>query len=89
MLIEGFFYIIYEMFDLLLAFNVPQIPQTVHEYISYALEFITSGASILANYTPLTYMISLFAIIVTVDIGIMVYELVMWVIRKIPMAGMS
>lgn len=89
MIIQGLLDVIYNLFKLLLVFEIPQLPEQVTEYINTLFEYLAMGAQLLANYTPYTYLMSLFVLLLAVDAGIGIYHFVMWIIRKIPMLGMS
>ena len=43
----------------------------------------------MANYTDITYLFTLMSIIIAVDVGISIYKIVMWALRKIPMLGIE
>lgn len=89
MLIETLMWVIYEILDLLLIFEIPDLPANVESYVTTLFDYLTTGGSILANYVPLGYLLSLLVIIIAVDTGIQIFKFVMWLIRKIPMLGMS
>lgn len=89
MLIQLLLQLIYTIFDKLLILNIPQLPEQVQNYINTLFDYLVSGASVLANYTPLSYLLTLFGVILAVDIGINVYKFVMWILKKIPMIGVS
>lgn len=89
MLIKLLLDLIYTLLDKLLILNIPQLPETVQTYIDTLFDYLVAGASVLANYTPLAYILTLFGIIVAVDIGINIYKFVMWILKKIPMIGIS
>lgn len=89
MIIEAIMNGIYNFLDTILIFNIPSLPTEVYQYIDTAFDYISMGAGVLANYTPLAYLLVLFGIIITVDIAIMGYHLAMWVIKKIPLLGME
>lgn len=89
MLIELLLSLIYTIFDKLMIFNIPQLPEQVQTYINSLFDYLVSGASILANYTPLGYLMTLFGVVVSVDIGINVYKFVMWILKKIPMINIK
>lgn len=81
---------LYAVFSVLtLPINIPDLPAEAMNYINQFFDYLVMGAGILANYTPFTYLMILFGVVLAVDVGIMLYHFVMWVIRKIPMAGMS
>ena len=89
MIIESLLNVILGYFDLVLIFEIPPLPDNVTGYIETFFGYLETGASILANYTPLTYLLVLFGIILAVDAAILIYHFVMWIIRKIPFLGMS
>lgn len=76
-------------FDKILVLEIPDLPTEVHGYVDMAFDYIVSGGGILANYTPLGYLMTLFGVLLAVDAGILIYHLVLWVVRKIPAAGVS
>lgn len=86
MLLEALF----NVFSLMtLPINLPDLPSDVFSYIEEGFSYITAGGGILANYTPLPYLMVLLGLIVAIDIGIKLYHFIMWVLKKIPMAGIS
>lgn len=90
MIIELLLNALYNIFKVLtLPINIPQMPEQANQYIQQFFDYIEMGAGILANYTPLGYLLTLFGVVIAVDIGIKLYHFVMWILRKIPMLGMS
>ncbi len=89
MIIELLLGLIYRLLDILLIFEIPPLPTEASTYINTLFNHLVSGASILANYTPLSYLLTLFGIIVAVDVGINIYKFVMWIIKKIPFLGVE
>ena len=90
MIIKMILDVIYNVFKLLTTpINIPEMPDEVLTYIDMAFDTISAGAGILANYTPLTYLLVLFGIILVMDVAIALYHFVMWVIKKIPFLGME
>lgn len=90
MIIELFLELIFKIFSLLTSvINIPQLPSSVDGYLSGAFQYIDTGIRFLGNFLPLEYFSVLFGIIIAIDVGVAVYHFVMWIIRKIPMAGMS
>lgn len=90
MIIELLLDVLYNVFKLLTTpINIPPMPEEALDYINQFFDYLTMGAGILANYTPFGYLMILLGVIIAVDIGILLYHFVMWIIRKIPMAGMS
>ena len=89
MILELFLQGIFGVVSNLLFFELPKLPADVYGYIDTIFDYITAGASIVANYVPLDYLMVLFGVLLAVDAGIMVYHFVMWILRKIPLAGIS
>lgn len=81
---------LYSLFSILTtAINIPSMPEAVTEFSLSIADYIGMGIGILSVYTDLGYLITLFGIIFTIDVGVMMYKFVMWVIRKIPIANIS
>lgn len=89
MIIESLLNAVYWLMDKLMFFNIPNLPDEVYGHIDTAFTYISAGAGVVANYTPLPYLMTLFGVILAVDAGILVFNFVMWVLRKIPMLGIS
>lgn len=89
MIISALFELVYNLIDLFVTIDIPPLPETVYEYLNPLFDYLLAGAGILANYTPFTYIMSLFMIIVAIDIGVAVYHFIMWVLKKIPVLGIE
>lgn len=90
MLINGLLTVVLNTLKLLLApINIPQLPDNAISSINDLFGYLEAGAGILANYTDLGYLLTLMGVIVAIDVGIKLYHFVMWILRKIPMLGMS
>ena len=89
MIIETLLNAVYSLMSLLLVIEIPDLPSQVYDFIDQAFSYITSGAGIVANYTPFDYLMTLFFVLIAIDAGIMVYHFVMWIIKKIPMLGVK
>ena len=89
MIIELLMDLFFLVYSNLLVFDIPDLPEGVHEYIDMAFDYIVAGGGVLANYVPLAYLMTLFGVLLAVDAGILIYHLVIWVLRKIPAAGVS
>lgn len=82
--------LIYNLFALLtMPISIPALPNEVLDYFEQFFEYLYMGASILQNYTHFSYLMVLFGVVVAVEIGVLIYHFVMWIIRKIPVAGIS
>lgn len=89
MIIEMLLDAFYNIMSTMLILDIPSMPAEAMEYINTAFEYLVAGAGILANYTPLTYLMVLFGVLLAVDVGIVLYHFIMWVIKKIPMLGIE
>lgn len=90
MIIEAILNALYNVFNTLTSFiNIPDMPTKGTEMITELFGYLKSGAGILANYTDLGYLLTLFGVIVAVDLGIKIYHFVIWILKKIPMLGIE
>lgn len=90
MIIELLLDMLYGIFSLLtVPINIPDLPPEMQSYIDTMFTYIQAGAGIVANYMPLAFMLTLFGVILAVDIGIKLYHFVMWILKKIPMLGIE
>lgn len=89
MIITGLLNVIYFILDKLLIFSIPELPAQAQGYIDTLFDYMVGATGIVANYTPLGYLLILFGIILAVDVAILLYKFVMWILRKIPVLGIS
>lgn len=90
MIIEALMNVVYALFELLtLPISIPGLPEGVRDVVAGALDFISVGVALLANYCDIGYLVTLFGVILAVDAGMLIYKLVMWIIKKIPMIGIQ
>lgn len=86
MIIKLLLDLVYSIFNLLtLPINIPDLPSEINSVIATIIEYVGTGLAILQNYTHLSYLLILFGVIVAVDVGVWLYKLVMFFVRKIPM----
>lgn len=90
MIIKNLLDLIYNVFYLLtMPISIPSLPSEVNSAIDTMIEYIGTGFGILSNYCHLSYLLTLFGIVIAVDVGIWLYNIVMFIIKKIPMLGVS
>lgn len=90
MIIKTLLDLVYGLFSLLtVAIRIPSMPDGVMQAIDGYMGYIRSGIGILANFCNLGYVLVLFGVIVAVDIGVLVYKFVLWILKKIPMIGIE
>lgn len=69
--------------------SLPQVPDEAYNVIGTVGEYISMGFSILSSYTDVAYIMTLFGVLVLLDMGVLTYKFIMWIIRKIPLANIS
>lgn len=89
MIIEMLLNLIYTIFNTLLVFEIPNLPESIYNIFQEILWVAQDGAIVLGAYTHLPYLFVLFGIIFVVDTAINVYYVVMWIIKKIPVLGIE
>ena len=90
MIIEKLLSAIYELFSSLTqSINIPPLPDDIMQFLEQVQSYFDVGLSILAIFTPLSFLLVLLGIIIVIDIAIGIYHLVLWILKKIPMAGIS
>lgn len=86
MIIKLLLELVYQIFNVLtLPINIPELPSEINDIIQTIIEYVGTGLAILQNYTHLSYLLILFGIVVAIDVGLWLYKLIMFFIRKIPM----
>jgi len=90
MIIQALMDVVYLLVSLLTApISIPSMPEGVSEVLNSMLEYIGVGIGLLANWTDLGYLMLLFGMVLAVDAAMLIYKLVMWFLRKIPMLGIK
>lgn len=90
MIIEGLIRVLLNVFSILTApIDIPNMPAGVQTALSTALEYMSAGFGIVGQFTNLGYLLVLFGLILAVDVGVLIYKMVMWVLKKIPFLGIE
>ena len=90
MIIKLIIDLIYSAFSVLtLPMNIPGMPEKVIEFLAQAIDYIGVGINLLSHFVDIKYLLVLFGVVILVDSGFFIYKVVMWVLRKIPMVGIS
>lgn len=91
MIIEALLNMIIGLFEKLLSFiNIPQIPADVVNQVDTTLtDFITRASELIDLFLPYSIAKTLIIIVIAIELGVEVYHFVMWIIKKIPMLGIS
>lgn len=69
--------------------NIVSFPTPVLDLLYDVVSYLTFGLSFLNNYIDVPYFMSLFGIVVGMDVAFGIYDFVMWVLKKIPMLGVE
>lgn len=90
MIVMGLMDLVYNLFALLTAaINIPSLPESISTVMDMVLGALSTGLGLLACYCHLDYLLVLWGILIAVDAGLLIYKFVMWILRKIPMLGLS
>ena len=88
MITSAFLSLVYGFINILtLPINLPNFSDAILDILEEIVGYMQAGVGIIANYTDFGYLLSLFGIVLAIDIGIKIYKFVMWVLRKIPVLG--
>lgn len=86
MIIKLLLQLVYQIFNVLtLPINIPDLPAEINNVITTIIQYVGTGLAILENYTHLSYLLILFGVVVAIDVGLWLYKLIMFFVRKIPM----
>lgn len=88
-MIEVLMSLIYALFQLVLPASATGIPGQTGVFIGMALDYMAEGMVLLSQFVDLGYLLSLFVIILEVDLTIFAFRVFMWLLRKIPFFGIS
>lgn len=92
MLISALLTLVYGVLSVLLVFNLPQLPDSVVTVANSLTGYITTGFSVLRAFvgdTCMGVLGVLFNLVIAMNAAYMLYSLVMWVLRKIPILGLK
>lgn len=91
MIIEGLINVIFKLLQgLLSVINIPDIDEELKTSIySYIDKIIDFGAPMLDLVLPYNIAKVLIGIVITIEVALMIYKLVMWIITKIPMLNIQ
>lgn len=90
MIIEGLLNILSWLLGLLLApIDIPDLPQGVHTAIAWAMDHLLAGLGIFAAFTHFSFLMTLFGIVVVIESAMLLYKFIMWILKKIPVAGIE
>lgn len=92
MLISGLLNLIYNVLSVLLVFTLPEFPESVLAVANSVIGYIVTGISIIRAFVGSTCMGVLgvmFVLVVAMNTAYLLYSIVFWVLRKIPLLGIE
>lgn len=89
MIVEMLLDVFKSIFRTLMVFELPSMPDEVMDFVETAFDYIVAGVGLLANYAPVTYLLALFGMVLALDVAMLLYKLIMWVLKKVPNANVS
>lgn len=90
LIVKGLFQLVLALLRALTAvLGIPSFPEAVIEVYYDVIEYLVTGIAILANYFDVLFLFSLWGLIAIVDLAIVVYHFVMWVLKKLPLLGIK
>ncbi len=88
MIISALLTLVYNVLSVLLVFNLPELPASVVTIADNVTGYVTTGISVVASFVGnicMGVIGVLLALIIVMNAAYLLYSLVFWVIRKIPM----
>lgn len=70
-----------------LVIQFPQLLDVIPTYLDALIFYIGQAMDIVWLFVPRALTVPLMALAVSVEVLVLLYKFVMWIIRKIPMAG--
>lgn len=92
MIVNALASLIYGLLDLLLVFNLPSLPDSVMTVANNGVGYIITGVGVLGAFlgtTALGVLAVLLSLLLSMHVAYMLYSLVAFILRKIPMLGVD
>ena len=90
MIVEALLSIIQNLLELLLSpIEIPDLPESVDTILNTAIDYMLDGLGIFAAFTHYQYIMALLAIVITIQAALLIYKFVLWILKKIPAAGIE
>lgn len=90
MIITGLLSLLVAFLGLLLSpLSLLPIPEGVQSVLTTGIGYLMNGFEIIAAYTHFSYLLSLFTFVMGLEVALLGYKVVMWIIRKIPFFNVS
>ena len=92
MVISALLNLIYNVLSVLLVFTLPKLPDSVMAIANSVIGYVSTGISMLRAFVGNTCMgvlAVLFTLVLAMNAAYLLYSIVFWVLRKIPMLGLE
>lgn len=90
MILEGLLSVIQKLLEALLSpIHIPDLSSSVQNVITQAMTYLLDGLGIFAAFTHYNFLMSLLAIVIIIEAAMLVYKFVLWILKKIPAAGIE
>lgn len=91
MIIESICNMIIKLLTTLLGVvHIPRIPEEIYTSVNTNIEYMIMRASEMIDLViPYSVAKVLVGIVISIELGVHIYHFVMWVLKKIPMLGIS
>lgn len=90
MIVKLLLNILYGIFSVLtLPLELPSMPLKVTEIVATVVDYLSTGVALLGTYVDMGYLLSLFGIIIIIDVNLLTYRILMWILKKIPVLGIQ
>lgn len=91
MIIQSICDLFIKFFTTVLQFiNIPQIPEDIVSQVNSTIDtMIQRGSELIDLFLPYNIAKILLLIVIVIELAVVIYHFVLWVIKKIPLAGMS
>lgn len=90
MIIEALLTLIKKLLELLLSpIQIPDLPDSVQSVITQAMAYLLDGLGIFAAFTHYQFLMALLALVIIIEVAMLVYKFVLWILKKIPAAGIE
>lgn len=73
----------------ILAISFPAVSTEIITYIDFLFSYIQMGMGIVWLFVPRGITVTLMTLVIGIEVIILGYKFVMWVLRKIPTAGIN
>lgn len=73
----------------ILAISFPTVSTEIISYIDFLFQYVQQAMGIVWLFVPQGITVTLMSLVVGVEVIILGYKFVMWVLRKIPTAGIN